>query len=784
MALGADMSMAHPRNYAGIKFAWIDDFNTIRILVDSNIHPDDIKILDHHGEFLSLDGLIKDKNQVLATFDNNLNLSKNFQIIYHNEKVWAYPSQKLLNSSFVTTKELGARIVEHNLSLRLWSPTATEVSLILYGKDAKTSLGKRSLKRTSNGAWEGDFGLSDFNLKSFDGLFYQYEITAFGETHLALDPYAKSMAAFDPSSEDKIGKAAIVNIDMATKYQHPKKLSFANETDFIGYEAHVHDFTIDPNLNIDDILKGSYKGFTKIIPHIKDLGVTHVQFMPLQSFYTVKEVDHSFQGVDVPLKKINYNWGYDPQNYFSPDGWYSLKPQDPYERITEVKDLFSALHNNGIGVIIDVVYNHLFDKNTLENVAPGCYLRMNEQGDISTATGAGYTLESRNLMSRRLIIDSLKHWQNYYGVDGFRFDLMSFTDQDTMLEIRKALGDQSILYGEAWNFTDLPFEQATTKTNFPHQASLSVFNDSARDSYAGRMEGKGFVQGVFSEAARSKTGIIGALKKFPDPNNEVLEGDYDRFASEPFETINYLAIHDGFTLWDKINLSNGGDKSSREKIVRLAFAMLFTSQGRIVIHGGDEFGRSKPLSPNDPHPDRAHTSEVVDPENGISFFHENSYSSPDNTNHIDWSRGQDFKELNQYVKGLIKLRRSTPSLRYNHATSIQNGLHFIGEHKIYNKKLTPSLPQHFIAYLIDNTLENSVASKFVKSNYKNILVIHNADLNELTLKVREIKDTSLWDVLVDQHSAGINPIKNSSVKLFTGEIKIPAQSTAVLGGME
>ena len=777
LAMGTEVSMARPQVEASVKAAWIDDLHTIRAVVTNNIHADQLRILSHEGVSLNTFEIKKEKRQVIFKFKKNLNLENNYQIIFNEKKTWVKPTLNLLNNYFVTDEFLGVKNHDRMLKAALWSPTATAVNFLLYDRDAKTLLGTLPMQRKNNGVWYGNYFDDEFKVQNFEHLYYQFEVTAFGETHKALDPYAKSMAAFDPTSFDKAGKGAIVNIENSTLSKYLNQ-GMANGTDFIAYEAHIHDFTIDPNLPMNNEEKGTYKGFSKVIPHLKDLGITHVQFMPLQNFYTVNENDRSYQGADIPVKKVNYNWGYDPLNYFTPEGWYSLNPKDPHLRLLEVKKLFSDLHEQGIGVILDVVYNHLYKESTLENIAPGCYLRKNESGEISHGTGAGVTLESRNLMARRLIIDSLKHWQNYFGADGFRFDLMGFMDQETMKEIRKALGSDAILYGEAWNFTDLPFDEATTKTNFPHDANLSVFNDSSRDSYAGRNEARGFAQGVYAEAPRVKTGIIGGLKKFPDPHGEILTDNYHRYANAPFETLNYLAIHDGFTLWDKINLSNGQNKVERERIARLSLGMLFTSQGRIVLHGGDEIGRSKPLSFNDPHPDRAHTSTVVDPENGISIFHENSYASPDTTNMIDWNRGQEFSDLKNYLKGLIKLRRITPGLRYLQASSIIKGLRFIEARPIKAKF------RSVIAYIIDNTLEDFVAKGLKKSAYKNILVVHNADSNDLKIKLAEIKDANKWDILVDAENAGINPIKNSRVQVTNGEVAVPRKSTVVLGEKE
>ncbi|MCO4795112.1 MAG: hypothetical protein KC493_15450, partial [Bacteriovoracaceae bacterium] len=340
--------------------------------------------------------------------------------------------------------------------------------------------------------------------------------------------------------------------------------------------------------------------------------------------------------------------------------------------------IFKCILGVKIGVILDVVYNHLYAEDTLENAAPGSYMRRVETGEISFKSGAGASLESRNLMTRRLIIDSLKWWKNYFGVDGFRFDLMGFLDIETMRTIRKELGEDTVLYGEAWEFTDLPKHQATTKSQIPNDLDISAFNDTSRDSYAGAMQSKGFVQGESHELPKVRSGLVAGYQKFPTQGGLISQDRYHLFAKSPVQALNFLTIHDGFTLWDKINLSYKGTPEARKKLMRQAMAMLFTSQGRIVFHGGMEIGRTKPLAKNDPNPGRAHTTPEVDSENGVTHFHENSYRSPDPTNFVDWNRKSDFKTEFNYLKNLIELRRKIPALRYASGDNLVKGLTFLG----------------------------------------------------------------------------------------------------------
>ena len=302
----------------------------------------------------------------------------------------------------------------------------------------------------------------------------------------------------------------------------------------------------------------------------------------------------------------------------------------------------------------------------------------------SGTTGAGPSLETRRLMTRKLIVDSARYFAEEYGIDGFRFDLMEFMDNETLLSVRAAVGEDLVLHGEAWDFSDLPPHEASSKWNLPFGARLAAFSDSTRDAYTGRMEGKGFAQGEPWILPRVQAGIIGNLREFGDANTST--DHYDRFAREPWETLNYLAIHDGYTLWDKLHLSLGEDIHSRARVARFALAMLFTSQGRIILHGGDEFGRTKPLARFDPSPDRAHACQdfVSDPDlPEAAMLHENSYASPDFTNMVRWSRLSlpPWDDMARYTGELAAMRRALPGFRMPSADMIRRCLKFLaGSH--------------------------------------------------------------------------------------------------------
>jgi pullulanase len=745
-----------------IVYVWINGLQEIEIITDSPsaVNAGDFKVLDSDDKLYSFQITRKTADSVVLKLNENIKFNKNYLVKTSTQEVFGNYSLGFIEEHLHYKGALGVELSQDKNSaiFRLWSPSAEKVSVIVTSPETNKILYTTSLTAKSFGLWQ-----TIIKGSNLDGLHYQYKVSAFGKEQLALDPYAKSMAAFNPLSNEYIGVGVIVSEAPQRKYTPPEDQK--DDAHFIGMELHVRDATISPDSPAKALLKGTYLGFIEALDSYKKLGVTHLQLLPLQNFYTVDENKKNYQGVATPISEVNYNWGYDPHNYFTPEGWFSSDARKPYARIHELQKMNDEIHRRGMGVILDVVYNHVYDGEAFEAAAPGMYLRRNRRGIVSTGTGAGATLESRSVMGRRLIIDSLKYWQDTFHIDGFRFDLMGFMDKTTLKLIRESLHPETILYGEAWVFTDLPMDEAVIKTDLPHSLNISAFNDTSRDAYAGRNQGRGFVQGLFNDHRRVRAGIIGGIKNHPQ-RNLISQDSYDTFAENPLETLNFLTIHDGFTLWDKINLSSGGDRQSRLQIIKNAYALLFTSQGRIVIHGGCEAGRSKPLYSNDPNPERAHTTGVVQAENGISHFHENTYKSADATNAINWKRADEFSELSDYIKGLISLRKALPGLRLNDSSSIKNGLRFL-----------ETSGNGVIAYLIDNAIErNTLLSREIFAD--KILVIHNSEDGKRNIKLPELNRN--WRILADCQSAGTKPIESAFIKLLDGAVEIEAKCSAII----
>jgi pullulanase len=622
---------------------------------------------------------------------------KNYVIIYGDEQIYVFLDPAvggIIDTYYDASGEgpFGVSFTGKKAQFRLWSPPAARVELLLYHADGSPLSETETvvMKKGKRGVWSALIIFDD--AAKDDILLYQYRVYAYGKSYLALDPYAVSMGLFNPGGDDKIGKGAIVRMDSAKALPEGFTRTFRNHKimsdpcDLIAYEMHVRDFTSQPGV-VNPEYAGTYRGFAQKAIYLKELGITHVQLMPVMKFYTVDEASRSFSGRDAG--QINYNWGYDPLSYFSPEGWFSTDPANPCARISELRSLVQELHNHQMGVIFDVVYNHTHIVETFEHVAPGCYYRFTEDLKISGHTGAGPSLESRRPMVRKLIIDSILHLIREYHADGFRFDLMGFLDHETMLMIRDVAGkaydpehpDSLILQGEAWVFSDLNTDvaaqgsdAAVTKLNFPHQLEfLGIFNDTARDAIVGNPGSPGFVAGGREKAPLAATAVVGAVKgTHPGPvpfNRAEFFQPYHLFALSPSNCLNFISIHDGLPLADKFRLMMPGAAENEITLsMRLATLMLFTSAGKIILHGGDEILRSKPLAGSDQNSERALTASGVKPVEGAVHFHENSYASPDFTNMIRWDilsgdNSSHALPMLEYFRGLIRMRRSLPALR-------------------------------------------------------------------------------------------------------------------------
>jgi pullulanase len=590
--------------------------------------------------------------------------------------------------------DLGVIYKKDQTICKVWAPTATFVKLRLYHKD-KTELCKYDMVRCERGTWSISLN------GDFEGYYYTYLACVNLVWREVVDPYAIAV-----SINGEFGviidkeKTAIPNVNLPL---------FENKTDAIIYEAHIRDFSIHEDSGM--VNKGKYNawleentknknGDSTGISYLSELGVTHVELLPVNDFEEVDEFR--------PL--ASYNWGYNPLHFFAPEGSYSMVPTDPYRRIIELKSVIQSLHQQNLRVIIDVVYNHVYSKeeSSFEKLLPGYYFRYDENGIASNGTGVGNDLASERLMVRKFIVDCVRYWMNEFNVDGFRFDLMGILDVETMDEVQRilySLKPDAILLGEGWNLnTPLPVEKKAIIPNANKIPTISFFNDLFRDVIKGStfsIHDCGFVYGNQEKFEQMKSLISGSPTIF----------------AEPHQSINYVESHDNHTMWDRfLSHSSSEIAENRKARHRLATSIVILSQGVPFIHAGQEFFRTK---------------------NNV----ENSYNSPDEINWINWSARSNHIENVEYVKGLIQLRMLHGAFRLPSAQLIKKHLVFNESH--------PEL------------LSYQLKEVDCFGSWRYIYVVHNNHLNQMfTISL----PNGRWHKVVDPEKVLVhNPIEIENI---------------------
>ena len=546
-----------------------------------------------------------------------------------------------------------------NCRFFLWAPGSSAVSVNLYQKadDAKPAFTVPLTYDEHTGLWQGSFAERDPEL-----LFYDYTLTNQLGTHTVLDPYAVSMAAY--TGNGGMGKGAV--IDLRKKTLKPDReypyVTLQKREDAVIYEVSVRDFTVSPDSGVKNI-PGTYKAFIEKIPYIKSLGVTHIQLMPVLNFYYTDETNRRYEDSGA-VHNNNYNWGYDPHNYFTPEGWYASEPENPESRVRELRELINECHKVGVGVLLDVVYNHLAQADLLNLIVPDYYFRTKPDGSYTNASGCGNDVASERPMVRKLIVDSAVHWVKEYKADGFRFDLMGLLDTETVLEAYgrcRALNPSVLFIGEGWKMyngaagTAGMDQQYMTKTD-----CVAVFNDELRDlAKAGGMneEGKGFLTKGKPDLRQLFFNCIGA----PQQNYT---------AGSAGNNVQYLVCHDGLTLHDCIAHNAGLDEQTsagkKELIARIKLgnALALTSQGIAFLHAGQERGRTKP-------------NVCGALEECVGAFVRNSYDSSDSINRFIWTLDKDYAGLLEYTRGLIALRKRFEVFRIGDSGKIAQAAAFL-----------------------------------------------------------------------------------------------------------
>ncbi|MFB5663795.1 type I pullulanase [Alteribacillus sp. HJP-4] len=683
--------------------AWLEDLNTIFVKGDIQGDLDEWKLfqIGHNEKEVNIEA-VEHHGRIRITTEDTLQAG----ILYIVENSYGHQA-RVLSGKAVRTEtfdklyaydgdDLGALCGKSHTYAAVWAPTAENVELLLYEKGVTAPVETRHMIRTEKGVWRVKL-VGDYHLQR-----YTYRVNVNGEQHETSDPYG--------SSASVNGRCSImIDWERLTEPVHAPASSFHHPVDAIIYEAHVRDFTSHLYSNADN--KGKYKSWTENdtktpdglstgLSYLKELGITHVQLLPVQDFGSVDETK------EPPA----YNWGYDAVHHFTPEGSYATDADDGPARITELQSAVSALHLAGIRVTMDVVYNHFYIRefSSLEKLVPGYYFRYEESGIPSDGTGVGNDTASERKMMKKYIIDSLKHWVKHYSVDGFRFDLMGIHDVETMQRIEKellAINPSLMLYGEGWNMpTSLPHHQKAVIEQSGRMNKIGFFNDRFRDLIKGshmNREEVGFIHGNAAKTAELPYYLKGSV---------ISQNYRDPLFDDPGKSINYVECHDNYTLWDHLEFKSSHiKKEARMKMHRLATAVVLLAQGVPFLHAGQEFYRTK-------------------------FGVENSYNSPLWINQLDWKKRGQYQNYVNYVKGLIAVRRKYSCFRMQ------------TKEEIGNRFVLLEAPENVVAFYFKKKADDE----------QQVMVVLNASETEKQL---DLPGSGPLQVLVDGESANLIPLK-------------------------
>jgi pullulanase len=667
----------------------------------------------------------KQEKVVRGLLKANLNKLKTFlpallaAVCYSTMPLSAEPPETAQFQSFLYSKnDLGATYSPNATTLKLWAPRASAVNVILFDGPVTPPVSSFSMSSSPDGIWSLTIN------GNLDGKYYQYEITPSSADGLAdpcrvNDPYARGCSAnsgrtliFDPVKTSPSG------------WDQDHFVTLMNNVDAVIYEVHVRDFTINTNSGVSPNNRGKYLGMVQPgtkspdglatgLDHLKELGITHVELLPVFDFASGDEREKADE-------YTWYNWGYAPVLYYTPAGSYASDP-DGTARQKELKELVQAFHRNHIGVIMDVVFNHtaatgMNPASVFDKVFPGYYYRLDGSGHYANATYCGNELASEKPMVRKFIVDCVKYWMTEYHVDGFRFDLMGILDRETMAEVYrevKQINPSVIIFGEGWDMEHtLPADQMMTQANV-FGTGIAAFNDGIRDNIRGDSDGGGFVQGDGAPVDGLERFELNIKGQSTGKNSEGSP------VFSPNETINYDSCHDDLCLWDKLVLSTpDAPETLRENMDKLAAGILLTSQGVPFIHGGDEFLRSK-------------------------NFNSNSYNDNDpRVNPINWSLKAKHTDVFNFYRGMIALRKNHPAFRMSDKGTVDKSLDFLH-----------NVPFNVVAYVLKDHANGD--------SWKNILVVYNG-----SLQTQELDISGHWTIVANDKLAGTNALETTDNKII------------------
>lgn len=588
--------------------------------------------------------------------------------------------------------DLGATYHYNHTIFKVWAPTALNV-MVSIEKDGYTN--SFQMIKTTKGVFSIDLN------GDFDNCKYNYLVKHHNSYIETVDPYAYASTSNSLAS-------MVINVEKLDKKLNKHILKPMKKTDAIIYEASVRDFTMHPSVEV--VNRGKFLGMVEEfktnqgnlagVDYLVDLGITHLQLMPIFDFSTVDENN----------SELIYNWGYDPSQYNVPEGSYATNPNDGYNRVTQCQEMVSKLHQKGIRIVMDVVYNHIYDINSssFERIVPGYYFRKRWDGSLSNGSWCGNDLNTTALMVRKYIKDMCIRWQWLYGIDGYRFDLMGIIDLDTINIVYQECykNDNSfIVYGEGWNMdTALDKSLCAHQDNHDKLINISFFNDGFRDVLKGNSS---------NELVNDKGYLFGEMYQINNAMNYLT--NTNRY-SRVDQSINYFECHDNYTLYDKITISNDfEDEKIRNKRLLLSNFVCILAQGIPFIHSGQEFFRTK---------------------NGIP----NTYNSSDEINALNWELKDNNIDYINELKKIIKIRKDNQCFRYDTKEDVDK---YIKVENIDNSMIKYSLRQDC-------------------GEHEEIIVYINASNNKIKVKI-DSQYSVLYGTMNYQETEEIEPVSMAIV---------------------
>ena len=648
--------------------------------------------------------------------------------VYGSRKIVAsgvFASQGFIDAYTYTGDDLGATYTAAKTDFRVWAPTASEVELATYSSAtlAADQAVVTPMTQSVNGTW-----IASLNGNK-NGQIYNYRVTVGGNTEEAVDPYARSVTmngnrgvVLDLSKTDPVGWAT------------QAKPSFSGKSsDAVMYELHIRDASKDPSSGVSASNRGKYLGLAQLgtsvkvgkksgttgLSYFKELGVTHIQLLP---FY-----DYASGGSE---ESPEFNWGYDPKNFNSPEGQYSSNPANPVLRVKELKTAIQAIHKAGLRVTMDVVYGHVASATEFSQqlIVPGYWFRRDASGMLTNGSGCGNDVATERPMVRKFIVDSMKYWTKEYKLDGFRIDQMGLWDVTTLNAVRAGVSTiepKTTILGEAWSMGPSIGVPQGTQGQLVNMRGLGAFNDGIRNAVKGSPDGMdgGYVNG-------NASGALGALKAGTIGHTSADTLVVPWLTLDAGQSVNYAEAHDNSTLFDKLWSVNGG--TSRAEVAkqdRQVAALVLLAQGTPFIQAGQEFLRTKEGETN-------------------------SYNLSDSINSLKWKQRLSESVTVDYYKGLIALRKAHPAFRMSKPSDISANLTFL------------DAPADILAYELNG--------KAVKDKWSTIVVISNP--NSSAKKV-ELPETGNWKIVVQGDRAGSTVL--ATLK-GAGSVSVGAHSTLVI----